>query len=571
MKLRDHLPVLFNNPIIMRENLARLRSNSMFIFFGLIQLASSFLTIYFLYGFRHFHGRGEMLFGIFNVFLFSLITCIIPFISASKINSEIEQNTWELLISSPLSPISIYFGKFLSSIVFIWLIFFSFLPYNCVFIYTGGVSFKDVLFVFFCLTELTFLLTSIGLFCSCLWQRSIHSITAALIFGLLYLVIIPFLFPKELVVSYIISPIFYMTGMLSPLPYQNQFTTFRPFLYIINKESVTFMHIAYTLFSILFLSFLSIVLLYKKYTSMLDGTTNAVVIQKRNVSKQVKQEKDPYEPKYSEGRMAIYQKDYYTITNHRWISRQNWALICIGILINILILFVAFNSPPSINHLNHYLIILIYTTLLIIPFASNCICIEKDQNTLDLLLVSKLKTKDIVFSKFYAGLSIFLNRYIALGFVFFFYSLIIAIFVNPSLNYMMELMICCFVPVISACFILSIGILISTIIKKSSLTYVIMVIFVLLYQFILPLFNYEYNNTLMTNINFILFPYPLMHELLFHYPPFSMFPNMLSFNSINRFEYIHPIVCFIIQSTIYIFASSYCLLTSAQRLENRDT
>ncbi|MDI6619662.1 MAG: ABC transporter permease subunit [Clostridiales bacterium] len=107
-----------------------------------------------------------------SIIQFMLILFIAPSLTAGAISGEREKQTLDIMLSTPLSPISIIFGKLLSSISQIMLLIIVSLPVFSVVFLFGGISLLDMgeLFAFYILTALT--LGALGLFFSTFFKRS---------------------------------------------------------------------------------------------------------------------------------------------------------------------------------------------------------------------------------------------------------------------------------------------------------------------------------------------------------------------------------------------------------------
>ncbi len=131
---------------------------------------------------------GQMLFfGLAFLELF-IMAVVVPAITASEISSEKEKQTYEMLLTTPLNPTSILWGKFVSSLSYIFIMIFAAIPMaSVVFIY-GGVNTRDMVKGLLCLIIIAIFFAAIGLFFSTWINRTTLSIilTYLVIFALLF-------------------------------------------------------------------------------------------------------------------------------------------------------------------------------------------------------------------------------------------------------------------------------------------------------------------------------------------------------------------------------------------------
>lgn len=131
---------------------------------------------------------GQMLFiGLVFLELF-IIAVVTPAATASEISSEKEKQTYEMLLTTPLNPASILWGKFIASLSYIFILIFAAIPLaSVVFIY-GGVSAREMIKALICLIFIAIFFAAIGIFFSALVSRTTLAtiLTYLVIFGLLF-------------------------------------------------------------------------------------------------------------------------------------------------------------------------------------------------------------------------------------------------------------------------------------------------------------------------------------------------------------------------------------------------
>lgn len=143
--------------------------------------------------------RSQQMFIILSSFQLLLIGVVVPGLSSGTISGERERQTLDILLTTPLSNVSILLGKLFSSVSFMLLVLVSTLPlYGIVYIY-GGIDPSQLWSTlgFFLFT--TLVLAVIGLFYSTLFRRTGVSTVAsyATVLGILVGTILLYLFHQQ--------------------------------------------------------------------------------------------------------------------------------------------------------------------------------------------------------------------------------------------------------------------------------------------------------------------------------------------------------------------------------------
>lgn len=179
MLLKNALKV---NPIIVKELRSRMRGTRPFITITIMLLALAGITfgVYriAMASFNSYSGSpispqlGQSLFVMLS-FLLLLVICILtPAVTAGSITTEREQLTYEMLLSTPLHPAKIIWGKLFSSLSYIFLLIFSAIPIASLIFVFGGVTLKEMLKSFIILIAVTITLGVLGVFISSLIKRT---------------------------------------------------------------------------------------------------------------------------------------------------------------------------------------------------------------------------------------------------------------------------------------------------------------------------------------------------------------------------------------------------------------
>ncbi len=159
-RLWQERPRLFNNPVILRELTAQLRKRISFLYLLGFLLTGFFCFLSWWSTFRNSGGnlgsQSRELFGLLNFLEGALILFFVPLFSAISINIERERETWELVCTTPLSLLSILWGKFLSSVLFVWFMMLSLIPVYGIIFTVGGLSPEEIFVTFILLTSADF-------------------------------------------------------------------------------------------------------------------------------------------------------------------------------------------------------------------------------------------------------------------------------------------------------------------------------------------------------------------------------------------------------------------------------
>ncbi len=170
-----------SNPIIVKELRSRMRGARAFITLtaALMLMALMSYGIYKLvivtstWSYTPLSPQiGQTLFMALAVLEMMMICLITPAITAGAISGEHEKLTYEMLLTTPLKPTRILWGKLISALSYIILLIFAAIPMaSLVFIY-GGVSPRDMIKALIVLFCTAIMLGTIGIFTSTWLKRS---------------------------------------------------------------------------------------------------------------------------------------------------------------------------------------------------------------------------------------------------------------------------------------------------------------------------------------------------------------------------------------------------------------
>ncbi|MGN0507145.1 MAG: ABC transporter permease [Lachnospiraceae bacterium] len=169
------------NPIFRKEVKQYARSRrAMWILaaFNLILQLIGLFSYYISFVYAEKHGIGVRYADILTVYRilamteFLLIVCIVPAVSAGAVCGEKERQTFDLLMSTPLTPFQIVTGKLMASLHIVLVLIISSLPVFGLVFSVGGIDFKALLSMYACLMLQTVVLGSISITISVFCRRT---------------------------------------------------------------------------------------------------------------------------------------------------------------------------------------------------------------------------------------------------------------------------------------------------------------------------------------------------------------------------------------------------------------
>jgi ABC-type transport system involved in multi-copper enzyme maturation permease subunit len=192
----------WNNPVLMREMLARVKGKRSFIVHLL------FLT-FFLFVFLpvyYFVLKSEVPWrennGAFAGLLFVLlgfVAIVSPAFSSGSITGEREQKTLSFLLVSPLKPFTVIFGKVLSSFLFSALLLATTLPFFFLAFTIGGINGERFFLSFVLILTSSLFFSALALFFSSVSRRTASAI--AITYGIIAFLIIGTFFIEDYLAS----------------------------------------------------------------------------------------------------------------------------------------------------------------------------------------------------------------------------------------------------------------------------------------------------------------------------------------------------------------------------------
>lgn len=174
------------NPILERELKTRMRTwRTPIVLMIYLLLLGIVVTLFFVINEeRYMYSYGssfnpELAVHIYNLIMigqFVVLMLILPAFSATSISGERERQTLDLMLCTDLSPWKIIFGKITASLSFVFLIIIASMPFMGIVFLFGGISIFEIVRVVLFYMITSFLVCSIGLFCSTMFKKVVTSI-----------------------------------------------------------------------------------------------------------------------------------------------------------------------------------------------------------------------------------------------------------------------------------------------------------------------------------------------------------------------------------------------------------
>lgn len=173
--LKNALTLVIGNPIISREMKVRMRFARAFWLQGAYLL---FLIVIVLLAYQGIIAQSPLqhpaqlqmrLQEFYYMLLYSLVSVVVliaPALTASAISFERERRTLDLLLTTPLRPMQILFGKLIASFAFLMLLLVESMPIVAVCIVMGGATIGDLLATYALIASSTLHLCAFAIYCS---------------------------------------------------------------------------------------------------------------------------------------------------------------------------------------------------------------------------------------------------------------------------------------------------------------------------------------------------------------------------------------------------------------------
>ena len=218
------------NPILTKDLLCRMRGSKAFVVQGIyIGILAVMMGIAYLsWWISHKTGAspmmissqlGRMLYQLIFQTQAAMIALITPALTAGTITLEHEQQTYELLACTRLSPRTIVVGKLLSGWLFVVMLLTCSLPMAALCLMFGGVSLGEICWSYLMLCLFALFFGSLGIFYSAHFRRSMVAIMVSFvsIFGFLFLTLM--IDPQFNGIGHILNPFAFIADSTQPVQF----------------------------------------------------------------------------------------------------------------------------------------------------------------------------------------------------------------------------------------------------------------------------------------------------------------------------------------------------------------
>jgi ABC-type transport system involved in multi-copper enzyme maturation permease subunit len=420
-------PQLINNPVIIREVIDLLRKKSSFIILAITLTVGIFfiifswrnlLDVFSRVGYDHWRVSREF-FTVMNLVIGSAIFFLTPLFSATCINLERERNTWELLITTPLNILSILWAKIVSCVFFLWILVISLIPIYGLFFTLGGISPQEIYFMMWIFTEILVVTVLVGIACSIWINKSIQAITSTYFILLFLFCVLPFLsiaYTEWYKSPFLLGVPFLLSPLIISLSYFGSTPPPRYYHSIICPDIYYTHGVLIVLFIILILIFCAVGLYITRPKTVVAFIQPIINRFRKNNSIQPLTDKHTISNRIrvcipmqllSNWINPIFSKEMRILCGRRY--RKIIRAMIISFALSLIIPFGFYIGRWRFDEfIEGWKIVvpwisMILTPLIIIPYAVNCFCYEKDKETWNLLSSTTMKPWSILNGKYLAG------------------------------------------------------------------------------------------------------------------------------------------------------------------------
>ena len=184
------------NPILKKELVLGARSikfpMALLFYSGFLSLVAlftlrNFNNSYYYYGGIDFSSLTSV-FMILACIQLVMICIIIPILTAGSIAGEREKQTLDIMLTAPVSPLSIVLGKLLASMANVFLFVISSLPAMSIAFLYGGIQWQYLLTFMVSIMCIAFFSGAIGIWCSSVYKKTIISVIMAMAVELFFFI-----------------------------------------------------------------------------------------------------------------------------------------------------------------------------------------------------------------------------------------------------------------------------------------------------------------------------------------------------------------------------------------------
>ena len=135
-----------------------------------------------IYTTGNIYGYLIYLFPVLSVAQVCIVALIVPVITASSISGEKERQTFDIMLTTCMSPFSIVLGKVASAVLRILFFVTAGMPIMALAFVAGGLSWSYLFYFVLTIILLSLLSGSVGILCSSLCRRSITAVVLSYVF-----------------------------------------------------------------------------------------------------------------------------------------------------------------------------------------------------------------------------------------------------------------------------------------------------------------------------------------------------------------------------------------------------
>lgn len=408
-------PRLVNNPVLSRELLVRLRMKSSFVYLAILLLVSFLFIVSWYPGFIEEYRTGtgwedeiREWFMVLNLLQGLIVAGLVPLVSATIVNLEVERETWDLLISTPVSMASVVAGKFFSAVLYVWLMLTAMAPVYGIFFFIGAISVWEVLFIFALMTELVTIIGLMGILCSILCRRAAGAIGWTYALAALYVIGLPYL--RLLAYALFGGPeVFGLEMLLSPMVAAVVFFINEPLPRGLETWADIHPVTAHFLMAgglALLLAALCMAAMWVLYSGA--GWTLSIFRREGGAGKTpgwIAGFRRAKALRFEDGQNPVRRRESHVVSMSRWHSLSNWMVT--AFILFVIFTALQFGNPYDGSRILDIAKIGCFFALLLpvaaASFSANAIRGERDRSTMDLLLTTSLPPRTIVAGKAMAG------------------------------------------------------------------------------------------------------------------------------------------------------------------------
>ncbi len=174
------------NPIVKKDMQVTARSMrlswGLFAYEGILAVAFLIVLSVIQESNNYFYSSSNMysdlifIFPVLAIVQVCIVALIVPIITASSISGEKERQTFDIMLTTCMSPFSIVLGKVISAVLRILFFVVASLPIMALSFIVGGLKWSSLLYYVLAIILLAVISGSIGIFCSAFCRKSITAV-----------------------------------------------------------------------------------------------------------------------------------------------------------------------------------------------------------------------------------------------------------------------------------------------------------------------------------------------------------------------------------------------------------